>query len=63
MMTLLVKIDGELRTLTLDRPSGARGLQYLTEGNAESHAFAFHLAPGQRFRTNGHAYEVIGAAQ
>ncbi len=54
-----VKIDGVETTLTYDKTSGARGAQYLTPGNKESHAFSTLLCAGQRFRTNGHTYEVL----
>ena len=54
-----VKIDGVETTLTFDAFSGARGYQYLTPGNASSHAFARPLEAGQRFRTGGHDYEVM----
>lgn len=57
-----VRIDGEETTLTYDAFSGARGHQYLTPGNASSHAFGFELQVGQSFRTNGHRYEVLGPA-
>lgn len=54
-----VTIDGVASTLTYDRHSGGRGHQYLTSGNAASHAFAQPLAVGQRFRTSGHRYEIL----
>lgn len=60
-MTYKVLIDGVEDTLTYDRESGARGRQYLTNNNRASHAFSFKLEPGQKFRTNGHNYEVLGA--
>ena len=56
-----VLIDGVENTLTYDRHSGARGHQYLTLGNASSHAFAQPLVAGQMFRTNGHRYEILEA--
>jgi hypothetical protein len=57
-----VKIDGCETTLTYDSFSGARGHQYLTLDHAASHAFNALLEDGQRFRTNGHDYEVLGEA-
>lgn len=57
-----VRIDGVETTLSYDRFSGARGYQYLTPGNASSHAFQVPLKEGDRFRTNGHIYEVLGPA-
>lgn len=60
-MKFRVTIDGVENTLTYDRHSGARGHQYLTRGNASSHAFAQHLVVGQVFRTNGHRYEILEA--
>lgn len=62
MATFKVKIDGVETTLTFDSVSGSRGYQYLTPGNAASHAFPHPLRVGKRFRTNGHDYEVIGHA-
>ncbi len=61
MVKFRVTIDGIENTLTYDRHSGARGHQYLTNGNASSHAFAQRLAVGQVFRTNGHRYEILEA--
>lgn len=60
-----VKIDGVETTLTYDSYSGARGHQYLTPGNAASHAFPFTLGlmAGQRFKTNGHTYEVLNESE
>lgn len=58
-MKFKVRIDGVETTLTYDRRSGARGHQYLTEGNAASHAFSAPLRAGMTFRTNGHRYEVL----
>lgn len=58
-MKFRVRIDGVETTLTYDRHSGARGHQYLTRGNASSHAFARPLVSGQVFRTNGHRYEIL----
>lgn len=58
-MKFRVKIDGVETTLTYDRHSGARGHQYLTPGNASSHAFGLPLVAGQTFRTNGHRYEIL----
>jgi hypothetical protein len=60
-VTFRVTIDGVPTTLTYDRHSGTRGHQYLTAGNAASHAFAQPLVVGQRFRTNGHHYEILEA--
>lgn len=60
-MKFKVKIDGVETTLTYDRESGARGKQYLTPGNASSHAFPFPLRVGEKFRVNGHDYEVLEA--
>jgi hypothetical protein len=60
-VTHRVRIDGVETVLTFDRYSGARGYQYLTPGAAASHAFPFKLEPGQRFRANGHEYEVLSA--
>ncbi len=57
-MTYRVTIDGVTTVLTFDSYSGSRGYQYLTPGNTESHAFPKYLVPGQKFRTNGHDYEV-----
>lgn len=54
-----VRIDGAETTLTFDVYSGARGYQYLTPGNVTSHAFSEPLQAGQRFRVNGHLYEVL----
>lgn len=59
-MTFKVKIDGVPTTLTFDSHSGARGYQYLTPGATSSHAFREPLVPGQKFRTSGHDYEIIG---
>lgn len=59
-MKFRVRIDGIPNTLTYDQHSGSRGHQYLTEGNASSHAFALPLVVGQVFRTNGHRYEILG---
>jgi hypothetical protein len=56
-----VTIDGVETTLTYDRHSGSRGHQYLTPGNAASHAFGQPLVVGQAFRTNGHRYEILEA--
>lgn len=56
---LSVTIDGEPNTLTFGSYSGARGYQYLTQGNASSHAFSEPLRVGDRFRTNGHDYHII----
>lgn len=58
-MKFRVTIDGVETTLTYDRHSGARGHQYLTSGNASSHAFAQPLIVGRAFRTNGHRYEIL----
>jgi hypothetical protein len=63
-MKFRVKIDGVPNTLTYDCHSGARGHQYLTDGNKSSHAFgAFfgRLHVGMAFRTNGHHYEILEA--
>jgi hypothetical protein len=54
-----VLIDGEETVLTYDSYSGSRGHQYLTPCNGGSHAFPFLLRKGQRFRTNGHVYEIL----
>jgi hypothetical protein len=54
-----VRIDGVENTLTYDCFSYARGHQYLTKGNASSHAFGEMLKKGQVFRTNGHRYEIL----
>lgn len=54
-----VRIDGKETTLSFDCFSGARGWQYLTPGNAGSHAFQTPLRAGQRLQTNGHDYEVL----
>lgn len=53
-----VLIDGVKTLLTLVRYS-ARGWEYHTPGNASNHTFQEPLRAGQRFRTNGHAYEVL----
>ncbi len=58
-MSHRVRIDGVETTLTYDRHSGARGYQYLTPGNAASHAFPDTLQKGQVFRCNGHRYEIL----
>lgn len=58
-MTHRVLIDGVETTLTYDRFSQARGHQYLTPGAASSHAFSQAIHKGQRFRTNGHSYEIL----
>jgi hypothetical protein len=58
-MKFKVKIDGMPNTLTYDRHSGVRGHQYLTDGNASSHAFSSHLQVGWVFNTNGHRYEIL----
>jgi hypothetical protein len=58
--TFRVKIDGVKTTLTFDSHSGSRGYQYLTPGATSSHAFREPLVPGQKFRTSGHDYEVLG---
>jgi hypothetical protein len=62
-MPFRVKIDGVVTTLTFDSRSGSRGYQYLTPGATRSHAFREPLAPGQKFRTSGHDYEVLGRVQ
>lgn len=54
-----VIIDGVKTTLTYQSYSGSRGHQYLTPGNASSHAFQQALCKGQKFRVNGHTYEVL----
>lgn len=57
-----VKIDGVETTFTYDSSSGARGHQYLTAGNASSHAFSSRLEDkrkGEVFVTNGHRYEIL----
>jgi len=59
MTTHLVRIDGVENTFTFDSYSGARGYQYLTRGNAGSHAFGWILKKGEVFRTNGHRYEIL----
>lgn len=61
-MTKHVLIDGVYTPLTYDSFSGARGHQYLTPGNTSSHAFSQALFVGQKFRTNGHDYEVLAEA-
>jgi len=58
-MPFRVKIDGVATTLTFDSHSGSRGYQYLSPGATSSHAFRERLVPGQKFRTNGHDYEVL----
>jgi hypothetical protein len=58
-MSHKVRIDGVETTLTYQSYSGARGHQYLTPGNASSHAFRDPLKKGDHFRTNGHTYEVL----
>lgn len=58
-MTHKVRIDGVETTLTYNKFSGARGHQYLTPGATSSHAFSQTLQAGQRFRTNGHDYEIL----
>jgi hypothetical protein len=58
-MTFRVKIDGVETTLTYDCYSGSRGHQYLTPGATASHAFTYKLTKGQKFRTNGHTYEIL----
>lgn len=60
-MKFRVTIDGVPNTLTYDRRSGARGHQYLTNGNASSHAFTQPLIVGRKFRTNGHHYAILEA--
>jgi hypothetical protein len=57
-MTYRVTIDCVDTILSYDSYSGARGYQYLTPDKSSSHAFGKYLVPGQRFRTNGHEYEV-----
>lgn len=57
--THTVKIDGKWTYLRYESFSGSRGYQYLTPGNASSHAFPEPLQEGQRFRLNGHDYEVL----
>ena len=54
-----VTIDDVETTLTYGSHSGSRGHQYLTPGNAASHAFAQPLVVGQAFRTNGHRYQIL----
>lgn len=54
-----VRFDDVETTLTFDSHSHARGWQYMTPGNASSHAFLFELSKGQKFRTNGRLYEVL----
>lgn len=57
-----VRIDGAETVLAYDSHSGARGHQYLTPGNACSHAFndplQDYLGDGW-FETNGCRYEVL----
>ena len=62
MRQLRVRIDGVETTLTFDCTSGSRGHQYLTPGNASSHAFDWHPQAGEKFRTNGHSYEILSVA-
>lgn len=54
-----VIIDGVSTVLTFRGNSGSRGYEYNTPGNASSHCFGEPLRAGQRFRTNGHFYEVL----
>lgn len=63
-MRVRVTIDGVETTLTYDCHSGSRGHQYLTPGNRASHAFNWRLEDhiGERFRTNGHDYHILGKA-
>lgn len=54
-----VLIDGVYTMLIYGSFSHACGHQYLTPGNASSHAFQHALIVGDKFRTNGHDYEVL----
>lgn len=54
-----VKIDGVETTLTFEYASGSRGYEYHTPGHSSSHSFNDHPQKGQKFRTNGHLYEVL----
>lgn len=56
-----VTIDDVETTLTFDSFSQGRGYQYLTPGNASSHAFNWPLTQqlGRKFLTNGHVYQVL----
>lgn len=58
-LTFSVTIDGQPNTLRYESFSGARGHQYLTRGNASSHAFNRPLRVGDRFHTNGHHYVIL----
>jgi len=54
-----VLIDGVETRLTLQEDSPSRGYVYHTPGHASAHSFRLPLVKGERFRTNGHHYEVL----
>lgn len=56
-----VLIDGKAETLTLTATPGRNrnDYQYNTTGNASAQRFNFPLQSGQKFRTNGHKYEIL----
>lgn len=64
-MTVHVKIDDVVTTLTFERYSPDRGFQYTTPGFWSSHGFQTKLEttykPGEAFHTNGHRYEILNA--
>lgn len=58
--SFLVKIDGAETVLTLQGLRYAVCPVYHTPRNTSAHTFSTHLKTGDKFRANGHYYEVIG---